>query len=234
MKTSKKLAVGTALAGILGLAAQANASYVTYDFTSGSINGITAVANGTTVLLSGGSLALNGGDVVFDPTAGSMQLQSFSFTGATLAPLVLTGPLTGDTLAVSGLTVGPGVSYAVSGFSGTNPYHFLATSIAASGHYVLAGSTPPAPHSGLFNETGSDNTSINATLTLASTGGGEVLGLNGVTLGTFNIGTVSNPEMVTLKGNITFDAMPVPLPAAVWLFASGLALLPAMRRRRTA
>jgi hypothetical protein len=233
MKASKALTLGTALAGLFGLAAQANAAYVTYDFTGGTIT-VSAVVGGTTSILSGGVLQLTGGDVVFDPTAGSLQLQSFSFLGSTSTPMTLIGPVAGDMLSVSGLSIGPGSSYAVSGFGGTDPYNFLVNSIAASGSYNLTGSVAPAPHSGTFSETGVDNSSIAATVNIVSSGSSEVLGLTGVTLGSFTIGSGANAKTITLKGDIVFDATPVPLPAALWLFASGFGLLgfPFMRRSR--
>jgi len=238
MKTNKLLTLGTALAAFFGVAAEANASYVTYDFTGGfiTVSATVTTAAGTTAILSGGVLQLNGGDVVFDPTASSLQLESFSFTGATSSPMTLIGPVTGDMLSVSGLTIGPGSSYSVSGFGGADPYSFLVSSIAASGSYSLTGSVPPAPRLGTFNETGVDNSSIDATVTLASSGGSDVLGLKGVSLGSFTMGSGANAETITLKGDITFDAMPVPLPATLWLLASGLGLLglPFMRRRSPA
>ena len=59
MKTNKVLMAGAALAGLFGLTAVANADYVTYDFTGGSIT-ISATVNGTTSILSGGVFGSSG------------------------------------------------------------------------------------------------------------------------------------------------------------------------------
>jgi hypothetical protein len=238
MKTSKALTLGAALASLFGLAAEANATYVTYDFAGGTMTVSATISAGggpAISILSAGVLQFTGGDVVFDPSAPSLQLQSFSLMGATASPMTLIGPLAGDMLSVSALTLGPGSSYAVSGFGGADPYHFLVTSIAASGGYNLTGSVFPAPLSGSFNNPGVNNSSIAATVTLASLGGTDWLGLTGVSLGSFTIGSGVNQETVTLQGNlITFDVAPVPLPGALWLFVSGLGLLgfPFIRRSR--
>jgi hypothetical protein len=240
MKSKKLLSLGVGLAGIFALASAANASYVTYDFTGGSITVSATLSVGggpAQTILSAGTIALTGGDVVFDPTASTMQLLSFAFSGATLAPMTLSGLFAGDTLSISGLSVSPGVGYGVTGFGGSNPYIFQAHSIAATGNFSLTGTAPPAPLSGMFSEAGGDNSILAATVTLGGTGPGrwQVLGLKGIDLGSYTVGTGSRAETLILKGDITFNAAtPVPLPAALCLLVSGLGLFPFARRMKAA
>jgi hypothetical protein len=220
MPLRKTAVLAPALVCVSGLAAVANASEVTYDFTSGYVT-LSAVSGGVDYLAAGQELPLTGTQVSFDASA--IKLDSFQFTAGPTT-MALQGALTGVNLTVNSLLVVPDVSYSSSG-SGSNPYDFTAGSIDASGMYSLAGAVTRAATS--FSAT---NPTLSGQITL---GGMDSLQLTGVTLGVFTVAG----HTVTLKGDVVFDGVaPVPLPAAVWLFGSGLSLfgVPFMRRRRAA
>ena len=85
--------------------------------------------------------------------------------------------------------------------------------------------------SGAINVAATPFASVNPTLAGAITLGGVTnLTLNGITLGAFLLPPQLGGQTATLKADIIFNGV-VPVPAAVWLFGSGLGLLGAMRRR---
>lgn len=218
-------AAATALCALLGLAAQVDASPVTYDFTGGYVT-LSAMVAGTDLLPAGQQIPLTGTQVTFDTAA--LQLSSFQFADTGPTTVALEGPLAGISLTVSALNVVPDAQYSTLSASGTDPYNFTVGQIDASGSYSLSGLVTRG--STAFSGT---NPTLSGQITTASLGGTDALGLTGITLGTF---TVSG-QTVTLKGDIVFAGVtPVPVPPAAWLLGSGLALLAVVltRRRRAA
>jgi hypothetical protein len=219
MKVKKVLALATGMVGFVAAAA-VHAAPVTYVFSSGFVN-LSAVEGSADLLPAGTQINLTGGQVTFD--AAALTLPSFQFSDNVPKTIALTGPLTGENFTLVSLNVFQDATYSSSVF-GTNPYNFSAGGIDASGVYSLSGTTsrPNTAFSGTNN-----------LLTGQVTLGTDMFQLTGVTLGAF----MRNGQMVTLKGDIVFEgAAPVPVPAAVWLFGSGLALLsfPLIARRREA
>ena len=221
IRNSLKLA--GAVVSLVGLASAVQAAPVTYNFTSGSAAlSLTAPFVGS--LLAPNSIGLDGTQVTFDATA--LQVNSFQFADAGPSNINGAGVLAGTTLTITNLNIIPGGGYSSLLVTGTNPYNYLVGPVAVSGTYTLSGAIIQGPTA--FS---SINPSVAGQITL---GGVTNLSLSGITLGTFALPAVLGPplagQIATLKADILFSGV-VPVPAAVWLFGSGLGLLGVMRRR---
>jgi len=227
MSIKRFAAGGAVLAGALSLSAIAHATPVVYDWTGGSVTVLAVNSNNGTMLGEGTVPLTTPSEVTFD-SGPPVAVPNFEFADTGPSSVMLTGgPLAGDMLTVSNLTVVPATGYTSSG-SGSNPYNVTLNDLWASGAFtVMNGTTTVA--SGTFQDT------LTATLTgqisITGAGSSETLALNGIALDAVAIG--STP--VTIKADVIFDGAPVPLPAALWLLGPGLlGLAGTMRRRRHA
>ncbi len=212
-----------AVVSLLGLASAVQAAPVVYSFTSGSaVLSLTSPLVGS--LLAPNSLALDGTQVTFDSTA--LTVPSFQFVDAGPSNIAGAGVLAGTTLTITNLNIIPGPGYASTAVFVGPQYNYLVTSVAVSGTYSLSGAIVQGP-----TNFSSINPSLAGQITL---GGVTSLSLSGITLGTFTIPAGIGPpvggQTGTLKADILFTGV-VPVPAAVWLFGSGLGLLGGLRRR---
>jgi hypothetical protein len=227
---NKQLAYFAATLGLVTIAGVAQASPVTYDYTGNGTITITAYnQNGNVIDLDGGTSAVlqfssqsNLSFVTFDSSSSATNpLSAFQFTAAVpLTVDVTSGSFQGLDINVSALEM----NNAAGSTSTVNGLSFTAGPVSASTTYTLSGlitNNTPTTKSGT-------NTSIGGSIL---SGPGDFQ-LNGITIGTWTVGSNS----VTLQANVEFNGAPVPLPPAVWLFGSGLAMLalPRLRRRRTA
>ncbi len=213
------LTLAVAVVGLLGAASGVVAAPITYNFTSGSAT-LSLTYIGGSLLAPGSSVPLTGTQVTFDATAS--QVNSFQFNAAGPSSVNGAGLLAGTTLTITNLNIVPGGGYSTLLVTGANPYNYVVGPVAVSGTYALSGN---------INVAATPFASVNPTLAGAITLGGVTnLTLNGITLGAFALPPQLGGQTATLKADIIFNGV-VPVPAAVWLFGSGLGLLGAMRRR---
>ena len=212
------LTLAGAVVSLFGLAGAIQAAPVTYNFTSGTATLTLTSSLGS--LLAPNSIVLDGTQVTFDSTA--LTVNSFQLVDAGPSPISGQGVLAGTTLTITNLNIIPGGGYSTLSASGTNPYNYLVGPVAVSGTYAL---------SGAINQAATPFSSVNPSLAGQITLGGVTnLSLNGITLGTFTLPAQLGGGSATLKADVLFNGV-VPVPAAVWLFGSGLGLLGVMRRR---
>jgi hypothetical protein len=220
MQIKNALTLGVAVVSLLGAAAGLEAAPVTYNFTSGSATlTLTAPIVGS-LLAPASTIGLTGTQVTFDATA--LQVNSFQFDDAGPSNISGAGLLAGTTVTITNLNIIPGGGYSTLSASGTNPYNYLVGPIDVSGSYAL---------SGAINQAATPFSSTNPFLAGQITLGGTTnLSLNGITLGVFTLPAQLGGGSATLKADVLFSGV-VPVPAAVWLFGSGLGLLGVLRRR---
>jgi hypothetical protein len=213
-----KLAV--AMVTLLGIAAGVEAAPIQYTFTSGSATLSLTGPGNVSLLAPASSIPLTGTQVTVDTAAS--QVNSFQFDAAGPSNVNGANLLAGSVVTITNLTVTPGGGYNTLSLTGSNPYNYLVGPVAVSGTYAI---------SGAINVAATPFSSSNPTLAGAFTlGGVTTLSLNGITLGTFALPPQLGGQNATLKADILFTGV-VPVPAAVWLFGSGLGLLGVMRRR---
>ena len=211
--------------GVTSAVGTAQASPVTYAYTSGNIT-ITASANGVPLTAPNTTIALSGNQATFD--AAALQLTNFQFTTFGSSTIALTGAFAGEFLTLTNLNVIPGLGY--SSFAtlvAPGVYTFSATPVNATGAYAL---------NGILGNTASTALDVNTpNLTGLIQTAADQFALTGISLGAVTVTQGAVKTLVTLKADIVFTgATPVPLPAPLWLFGTGLGLLslPFVRRRR--
>jgi hypothetical protein len=208
-----------ALVSFLGAAAGVEAAPVMYNFSSGTAT-LSLTYIGGSLLAPGSTVPLSGTQVTLDTAAS--QITSFQFVDAGPSSVTGAGLLTGTIITLTNLNIVPGPAYSTLSFTGTNPYNYTVSPVAVSGTYALSGAITQAPTA--FS-------SLNPTLSgQITTGGVTTLSLSGITLGVFTLPPALGSQSATLKADILFSGV-VPVPAAVWLFGSGLGLMGVMRRR---
>lgn len=230
--TVRLVALGT---GLLGFAALAAATPVTYDVVTGSNSVITLIAsnanNGNT-LLSNGMLPMTGASLVeFDSSALTLPSIDFADTGPTT--LALSGALSNYSIQVSALNVAPESPYSSTvTATGANSYNFSLGELDVTGSWQLIQNSTGNPVSG---QSGTINHTISTFNGQFAISGLDMqsLTLTGISLGQVTI----EGTPVNLSADVTFNgATTVPIPAAFWLLGSGFVGLVSSagrRRRRT-
>lgn len=207
----------------LCLATGAQASEVLYDGIAGSTVTITATDLTNSSILIGltnnvWSLATGiASQAGFD--AAGLTLDSFVFSTSGMTTVTSPAGFAGTTINLTSVSLNSTGPTPVSNLGGGD-YQFTNAGATVSAMYSVNGGAPKVL-------TGGGTSGLGGVVGL---GGQDTLEVNGITLGTITVGG----QIISLDANIAFDgAQVVPLPAAAWLFASGLGLLglPAMRRR---
>jgi hypothetical protein len=219
-----------ALMTLLSVVAGARASTITYDWTGGAVTLSATNANtGAQYLAAGQTIPLTSpSQVTFNSSA--MTVPSFEFADAGPTTVPLQGALSAYSLEVSGLSVIPDASYS-SSVTGTGPtYNYSLGALDAAGSYeIIRNSNSSIVQSGTFSKV---DPILSGQFTLNSNT--DSLTLTGIALGAFSY----DGATINLKGDVAFTgAAPVPVPASIWLFGSGLVGLwrsRAMHPRRAA
>jgi hypothetical protein len=206
----------------LGLATGAQASEVLYDGVAGGTVTITAtdLTNSSIIIaLTNNVWGLTAGtasQVGFD--AAGLTLDSFVFSTSGMTTVTSPAGFAGTTINLTGVSLNSTGPASVSNLGGGD-YQFTNAGATVSAMYSVNGGTPKTLSGGGTSGLGG----------VVGLGGEDTLEVNGITLGTITVGG----QTISLDANIAFDgAQVVPLPAAAWLFVSGLGFLglPALRR----
>ncbi|MGA2189712.1 MAG: hypothetical protein ABSH33_14360 [Steroidobacteraceae bacterium] len=239
MKAGTGLMGCTSLAAMLALPAAALATPVTYDYTDGYVVITGATLAGSNVIASGQpalQLALgSASQVTFDTGSTPAELDSFDLAAPGSLSVNLTGALSGGgnlnsaSFVLSNVTATLAAPVSVTSTGGS--YQFEGASVDISGTYAL---NHYVNASNVTKSIGPINFGPNAQPLGGFIDDGNTLEMDAVSLGTFTI----QGQTFSVDGNVIFDGVPapVPLPASVWLFASGFCLLggPFVRRNRAA
>ncbi len=221
MQIRNTLTRAGAVVSLLGLASAVQAAPVVYSFTNG-IATLSLTAGASSLLAPASTVALDGTQVTFDSTAS--QVNSFQFVDTGPSNLVGAGPLSLTTLTLTNLNIVPGPGYVTNSVTGgPTTYNYNVGPVTVTGTYALSGVINQGPTA--FSGT---NPFLLGQIILS--GAATNLKLNGITLGIFTLPSALGGGQATLKADVIFNGV-VPVPAAVWLFGSGLGLLGVLRRR---
>ena len=183
------------LTAALGLAHSAQATPVTYTFTSGTVTLSATDAKGS--VLSGFVASLTGVQVTFDSAV--PLLNSLNLTAGPVGGIVLMGDMTGETLTLNSASVtgsAPWSTNVISGGPTTWPFTVSPATVAAS----VSGT-------GLVNFGPDSVTNPQAISGQITVDGGGALNLSGITLGVFSADGFGD---VTVKADVSFTGTPEP------------------------
>jgi hypothetical protein len=203
--------------GLVGLAAAAHATPITYSFTGGSAHVTATLASDPSTNVADATIALTGTQVTFDAVA--KQLTSFMFTAGPTGSIPLSGSLAGVSVVLNSVSVVPDTGY--TNFIVTGPASPPGTYNYTVGPVKVSGQATFTP-GGVVNFTQS-NPTLSGQVQI---GASNTLSLNGITLGVFS----------TAKGNLTVKAdinfTGTPEPGTALLVGVGLVGMVAASRRR--
>ena len=226
-----------ALGWSAGFAPSASASIVTYNLISGSPSDVlvTATISGgifsnTTLDFNGAAswqLNLSSGSLTLDN--GTPALDAFSFGDSSAGPdTISAGGHTLGTLSLTNILV-QSTKNPDATLTGTNPYGLNTSNVMDSANY----SVTPAGGSTKTGSISNTGTPITGSIVTGGTMPLSFAQSDTIQLGTINFTEGGVSYTVSLKGDTNFDgASTVPVPAGLWLLASGLGVLGLGWRRR--
>jgi hypothetical protein len=215
----------------LGVAAVANATPITYDYTSGAIDITGITVDGSTVLPSGSTPAISlssGSTVTLNASADTLSflISQGAPTSIALCCSATNGSKTFNfsaaTFTLSDVSADSISNLALSGGSGSYTFNTGSSNgVSLSGTWELTGATENGSPLGTLGPTNFGPNDKPISGTVAVSGNSETLQMDGVPLGTFTI----DGQSAVVTGNVLFEGAAVPIPGTVWLLGSALGLL---------
>lgn len=213
-----------------GWAMPASASTVTYDLIPGSPSEVLVTATISGGIFSNTTLDFNGaaswqlnltsGSLTLDN--GTPALDAFSFGDSSAGPETISAA--GHTLGTLSLTniLVQSTRNPDAPLTGSNPYGLNTSNVMDSANY----SVTPAGGSTKAGSISNTGTPITGSILTGGTMPLSFAQSDTIQLGSMTFTSAGVTYTVSLKGDTNFDgASPVPLPAGLWLLASGLAVL---------